>query len=152
MQIICDEIFHQAALTGNRGITVSAVESAAMSDAVVRDKNLSISVAVNWKLICAAILSVWLTGSRVTVTGGVSGAIPYFSSTTTESVSAACFAACIEGLFFFAAFAYVYFLRSKGLLKGLAAGTNWVFRDVRTGPRQFHGPERNPGALGLCFD
>lgn len=39
------------------------------------------------------------------------------------------FAACIEGLFFFAAFAYVYFLRSKGLLNGLAAGTNWVFRD-----------------------
>ena len=29
-----------------------------------------------------------------------------------------CFAACIEGLFFFAAFAYVYFLRSKGLLNG----------------------------------
>jgi len=28
-----------------------------------------------------------------------------------------------------AAFAYVYFLRSKGLLNGLAAGTNWVFRD-----------------------
>src|SRR6266851_9462135 len=41
----------------------------------------------------------------------------------------ACFAACVEGLFFFAAFAYVYFLRSKGLLNGLAAGTNWVFRD-----------------------
>jgi ribonucleoside-diphosphate reductase beta chain len=41
----------------------------------------------------------------------------------------ACFAACIEGLFFFAAFAYVYFLRSKGLLNGLAAGTNWVSRD-----------------------
>jgi len=40
-----------------------------------------------------------------------------------------CFATCIEGLFFFAAFAYVYFLRSKGLLNGLAAGTNWVFRD-----------------------
>ncbi len=40
-----------------------------------------------------------------------------------------CFATCIEGLFFFAAFAYVYFLRSKGLLAGLAAGTNWVFRD-----------------------
>lgn len=40
-----------------------------------------------------------------------------------------CFAASIEGLFFFAAFAYVYFLRSKGLLHGLAAGTNWVFRD-----------------------
>ncbi len=40
-----------------------------------------------------------------------------------------CFATCIEGLFFFAAFAYVYFLRSKGLLHGLAAGTNWVFRD-----------------------
>jgi ribonucleoside-diphosphate reductase beta chain len=40
-----------------------------------------------------------------------------------------CFACCIEGLFFFAAFAYVYFLRSRGLLQGLAAGTNWVFRD-----------------------
>ncbi|HVC18194.1 MAG TPA: ribonucleotide-diphosphate reductase subunit beta [Rhodanobacter sp.] len=40
-----------------------------------------------------------------------------------------CFAACIEGLFFYAAFAYVYFLRSRGLLHGLAAGTNWVFRD-----------------------
>lgn len=40
-----------------------------------------------------------------------------------------CFAACIEGLFFFGAFAYVFFLRSKGLLHGLAAGTNWVFRD-----------------------
>ena len=40
-----------------------------------------------------------------------------------------CFATCIEGLFFFAAFAYVYFLRSKGLLNGLASGTNWVFRD-----------------------
>jgi ribonucleoside-diphosphate reductase beta chain len=40
-----------------------------------------------------------------------------------------CFAGCIEGLFFFGAFAYVYFLRSKGLLNGLAAGTNWVFRD-----------------------
>lgn len=40
-----------------------------------------------------------------------------------------CFAACIEGLFFFGAFAYVYFLRSKGLLNGLATGTNWVFRD-----------------------
>jgi len=40
-----------------------------------------------------------------------------------------CFAACIEGLFFFGAFAYVYYLRSRGLLQGLAAGTNWVFRD-----------------------
>ncbi|HLV67933.1 MAG TPA: ribonucleotide-diphosphate reductase subunit beta [Polyangiaceae bacterium] len=40
-----------------------------------------------------------------------------------------CFAACVEGLFFFAAFAYVYFLRSRGLLHGLAAGTSWVFRD-----------------------
>lgn len=40
-----------------------------------------------------------------------------------------CFACCVEGLFFFAAFAYVYFLRSKGLLDGLASGTNWVFRD-----------------------
>lgn len=41
----------------------------------------------------------------------------------------ACFATCIEGLFFFGAFAYVYYLRSKGLLDGLASGTNWVFRD-----------------------
>lgn len=40
-----------------------------------------------------------------------------------------CFAGCIEGLFFFAAFAYIYFLRSRGLLHGLATGTNWVFRD-----------------------
>lgn len=40
-----------------------------------------------------------------------------------------CFAACIEGLFFYGAFAYVYFLRARGLLHGLASGTNWVFRD-----------------------
>lgn len=40
-----------------------------------------------------------------------------------------CYAATIEGLFFFAAFAYVYYLRSRGLLHGLASGTNWVFRD-----------------------
>lgn len=40
-----------------------------------------------------------------------------------------CFASCIEGLFFFGAFAYVYYLRSKGLLHNLALGTNWVFRD-----------------------
>jgi len=40
-----------------------------------------------------------------------------------------CFATCIEGLFFFGAFVYVYFLRSRGLLHGLAAGTSWVFRD-----------------------
>jgi ribonucleoside-diphosphate reductase beta chain len=39
------------------------------------------------------------------------------------------YACAIEGLFFYAAFAYVYFLRSKGLLNGLATGTNWVFRD-----------------------
>lgn len=40
-----------------------------------------------------------------------------------------CFAACVEGLFFFGSFAYVYFLRSRGLLPGLATATNWVFRD-----------------------
>jgi ribonucleoside-diphosphate reductase beta chain len=39
------------------------------------------------------------------------------------------FAAAVEGLFFFAAFAYVYFLRSRGFCNGLAAGTNWIFRD-----------------------
>jgi ribonucleoside-diphosphate reductase beta chain len=41
----------------------------------------------------------------------------------------AAFAACVEGLFFFGAFAYVYYLRSLGLFNGLATGTNWVFRD-----------------------
>jgi len=40
-----------------------------------------------------------------------------------------CFAGCIEGLFFFGSFAYVYFLRNKGLLPGLATATNWIFRD-----------------------
>ncbi len=40
-----------------------------------------------------------------------------------------CYAGCIEGLFFYAAFAYVYYLRSRGLLNALASGTNWVFRD-----------------------
>jgi ribonucleoside-diphosphate reductase beta chain len=64
-----------------------------------------------------------------------------------------CFAACIEGLFFYGAFAYVYFLRSRGLLHGLASGTNWVFRDesmhmafafdvVETGARRGAGPVR----------
>jgi hypothetical protein len=75
-----------------------------------------------------------------------------------------CFAACIEGLFFFGAFAYVYFLRSKGLLNGLAAGTNWVFRDEsghmdfafavvdtvrREEPVRVHGAAGRPGALEL---
>lgn len=44
------------------------------------------------------------------------------------------FACCVEGLFFFGAFAYVYFLRSRGLLTGLADGTNWVFRDECVSP------------------
>jgi len=39
------------------------------------------------------------------------------------------FAGAVEGIFFFGAFAYVYYLRSRGLLHGLASGTNWVFRD-----------------------
>jgi len=39
------------------------------------------------------------------------------------------FALAVEGLFFWGAFAYVYYLRSKGLLPGLADGTDWVFRD-----------------------
>lgn len=43
-----------------------------------------------------------------------------------------CFASCVEGLFFFGSFAYVYFLRNKGLLPGLATATNWVFRDETT--------------------
>ena len=33
-----------------------------------------------------------------------------------------CFAACIEGLFFYGAFAYVYFLRSRGLLQRPGVG------------------------------
>ncbi|MGZ3693746.1 MAG: ribonucleotide-diphosphate reductase subunit beta [Bdellovibrionota bacterium] len=40
-----------------------------------------------------------------------------------------CFAACVEGLFFFGSFAYVYYLRNRGVLPGLATATNWVFRD-----------------------
>ncbi|MNS42040.1 Ribonucleoside-diphosphate reductase subunit beta [compost metagenome] len=44
-------------------------------------------------------------------------------------VNLICYAACIEGLFFFGSFAYVYFLRAKGLLPGLATATDWVFRD-----------------------
>src|SRR5580698_4015696 len=43
-----------------------------------------------------------------------------------------CFASCVEGLFFFGSFAYVYFLRNKGLLPGLATATNWIFRDETT--------------------
>jgi ribonucleoside-diphosphate reductase beta chain len=40
-----------------------------------------------------------------------------------------CFASCIEGLFFFGAFAYVYFLRDEGLLPGLAMATNFIFKE-----------------------
>jgi ribonucleoside-diphosphate reductase beta chain len=40
-----------------------------------------------------------------------------------------CFACCIEGLFFYGAFAYVYFLRSKGLFHGLSTATNYIFKD-----------------------
>jgi ribonucleoside-diphosphate reductase beta chain len=39
------------------------------------------------------------------------------------------FAACVEGLFFYGAFTYIFFLKQKGLLPGLADGTNWVMRD-----------------------
>ncbi len=39
------------------------------------------------------------------------------------------FSSCVEGLFFFGAFAYVYFLRQKGLLMGLADMTNYIFKD-----------------------
>ena len=35
----------------------------------------------------------------------------------------------IKRLFFYGAFAYVYFLRSRGFLNGLASQTNWVCRD-----------------------
>lgn len=39
------------------------------------------------------------------------------------------FACAVEGLFFMGAFAYVYYLRSRGLLPGLGEATNWIFRD-----------------------
>lgn len=61
--------------------------------------------------------------------------LPHIDGLTTRAhkqqflLNLICFAACVEGLFFFAAFAYVYWLRSKGLCHGLASGTNWVFRD-----------------------
>lgn len=50
-------------------------------------------------------------------------------SDTAQLLNIICFAACVEGLFFFAAFAYVFYLRSRGLLSGLASGTSWVMRD-----------------------
>jgi len=50
-----------------------------------------------------------------------------------------CFAACIEGLFFFGAFAYVYYVRSRGLLHGLAAGPIGCFA---TRARTWHSRSR----------
>ncbi len=74
--------------------------------------------------------------SRKRLSTPLSGWIPSmnFTLNTVEErrkflMNMICFAGTIEGLFFFGAFAYVYFLRSKGLLNGLATGTNWVFRD-----------------------
>ena len=63
-----------------------------------------------------------------------------------------CFAACIEGLFFFGAFAYVYFLRSRGLLHGLAGGHELGLprRERAHGVRVRggeHGAARGAGAL-----
>lgn len=40
-----------------------------------------------------------------------------------------CFVVCIEGLFFYVVFVYVYFLCLCGLLYGLVLGINWVFCD-----------------------
>ncbi|MDP1720888.1 MAG: ribonucleotide-diphosphate reductase subunit beta [Candidatus Nanopelagicaceae bacterium] len=57
------------------------------------------------------------------------GPLKTASNRRTFLLNLICFAACVEGLFFYGAFAYVYFLRSRGLLNGLASGTNWVFRD-----------------------
>ena len=45
------------------------------------------------------------------------------------SLNLVCFTACIEGLIFFAAFAYVYLFPSRGLLHDFAGGASWVFRD-----------------------
>jgi ribonucleoside-diphosphate reductase beta chain len=62
-----------------------------------------------------------------------------------------CFAACIEGLFFYGAFADVYFLRSRSLLNGLASGTNWVFRDESMHMRSYleHVADRRLAQLGI---
>lgn len=71
----------------------------------------------------AEFASKWLESSR-----GI-GPLDTVEKRRTFLLNLICFATCIEGLFFFGAFAYVYFLRSRGLLHGLAGGTNWVFRD-----------------------
>jgi ribonucleoside-diphosphate reductase beta chain len=39
------------------------------------------------------------------------------------------FSSCVEGLFFYGAFAYIFYMKDRGLLPGLADGTNWVMRD-----------------------
>lgn len=71
----------------------------------------------------AEFASRWLESSR-----GI-GPLDTLEKRRTFLLNLICFATCIEGLFFFGAFAYVYFLRSRGLLHGLAGGTNWVFAD-----------------------
>ena len=50
-----------------------------------------------------------------------------------------CFASCIEGLFFFGAFAYVYYLRSRGLLPSA------LFERDETGQRLHHRLHRRLG-------
>jgi ribonucleoside-diphosphate reductase beta chain len=61
-----------------------------------------------------------------------------------------CFAACIEGLFFFAAFAYVYFLRSRGLLQRAGVGHELGVprRERAHGLRLRGGPHRAPRGAG----
>jgi len=44
-------------------------------------------------------------------------------------INLAAFALGVEGLFFMSAFAYIYALRSRGLLPGLSTGTEWTMRD-----------------------
>ena len=63
-----------------------------------------------------------------------------------------CFAACIEGLFFYGAFAYVYFLRSRGLLQRARLGHQLgVPRRVHAHGvrvrRGRHGPPRGAGPV-----
>jgi ribonucleoside-diphosphate reductase beta chain len=60
-----------------------------------------------------------------------------WSETDNPILNIVAFAACVEGLFFMGAFAYVYYLKSRGMLPGLADGTNWVFRDEVTGHMEF---------------
>lgn len=54
---------------------------------------------------------------------------PEWTTPESKLMNLLTFACAVEGLFFFGAFAYVFYLRSRGLLDGLASATNWICRD-----------------------